>query len=77
MNHDTQSKGSILTDNNPVQRSEERRVVVLLKTTGNIRIYRPRVFCVRSGPNQSYSSEYGWERLSPSPSGGEGKNTGV
>ena len=38
----------------------------VIKTTGNITIYRPQVFRVRSGPNQSYSSEYDWEFLSPS-----------
>ena len=38
----------------------------VIKTSGNIGIYLPRVFCVRSGVNQSYSLEYGWERLSPS-----------
>ena len=29
-----------------------------IKTTGNISIYRPRVFHVRSGPNQSYYPEF-------------------
>ena len=35
----------------------------VIKTAGNIRIYCPRVFCVRSGPNQSYSMEYDWDHL--------------
>ena len=34
--------------------------IIVIKTAGNIRIYSPRVFRVRSGPNQSYSIEYGW-----------------
>ena len=38
--------------------------VGVIKTAGNIRIYFPVVFCVRSGPNQFYSPEYGWECLS-------------
>ena len=42
------------------------REFIVLRTTGNIRIYRPQIFCVRSGINQSYSLEYSWERLSPS-----------
>ena len=36
----------------------------VIKTTVNIGIYFPRVFHMRSGPNQSYSMEYGWEHLS-------------
>ena len=40
--------------------------VGLIKTDGNISIYRTLVFRVRSGPNQAYSPEYGWEFLSPS-----------
>ena len=39
--------------------------VRVIKTTGNIGIYRPRLFRVRSGPNQSYYTEYDWEHLSP------------
>ena len=39
--------------------------VRVIKTTGNIGIYCPRVFRVRSGPNQSYYTEYDWEHLSP------------
>ena len=38
----------------------------VIKTAGNIRIYCPRVFRLMYGPNQSYSTEYGWECLSPS-----------
>ena len=37
-----------------------------IKTTKNIRIYRPREFCVRSGTNQSYSMECDWKCFSPS-----------
>ena len=39
--------------------------VGLIKTARNVGIYLPCVFHVRSGPNQSYSPEYDWERLSP------------
>ena len=35
-------------------------------STGNLGIYGPCVFHVRSGPNQSYSTECDWEILSPS-----------
>ena len=37
-----------------------------IKTAGNIRIYRPQVFRVMSGNNQSYSLVSGWGCLSPS-----------
>ena len=37
----------------------------VIKTTGNIGIFRPCVFFVRSGTNQVYSMECDWERLSP------------
>ena len=39
--------------------------VRVIKTAGNTRIQRPHVFHVRSGPNQLYSPEYGWDFLSP------------
>ena len=39
---------------------------IVIKNTGNIRIYRPRVFHVGYEPNQSYSPECDWELLSPS-----------
>ena len=32
-------------------------VTGVIKTISNIRIYRPHVFHVRSGPNQQYSPE--------------------
>ena len=32
--------------------------VRVIKTTSNTRMYNPRVFCVRSGHNQSYSKEF-------------------
>ena len=38
----------------------------VIKTSMNIRIYCPRVFCVRFGSNQLYSPEYGWKGLSSS-----------
>ena len=34
-------------------------VTEVIKTTGNIRIYRPQVFHRSSWPNQSYSAGYG------------------
>ena len=48
-----------------------------MTATKNIGIYCPRVFCVGSGNNQSYSREYDWERLSSIPWGGEGKNSPI
>ena len=38
----------------------------VIKTTGNTRIFCPRVFRVRFVPNQSYSPECDREHLSPS-----------
>ena len=40
--------------------------VRIIKTAGNIGIYCPRVFRVRSDTNQSHYPEYDWERLSSS-----------
>ena len=39
-------------------------VAELIKNTCNIRVYRPRVFYVGSGPNQSHSPECDWEHIS-------------
>ena len=36
----------------------------VIKTAIHIRIYHPQIFRMISGPNQSYSLEYVWERLS-------------
>ena len=41
----------------------------VIKTIGNIRIYHPRVFRVRSGPNQSYSPGCDWESISKPSTG--------
>ena len=40
-----------------------------MTTAGNIGIYCPRVFHIRSGTNQSYSSKYDWDRLFPPSKG--------
>ena len=41
----------------------------VIKTDRSIRIYRPSIFIVRYGTNQSYYQEYDWESLSPYPAG--------
>ena len=40
-------------------------IIGVIKTTGNIVIHFPCVFCVGSGHNQSYDLECDWESLSP------------
>ena len=50
--------------------------VRVIKTAGNLGIYHPIVFCVRSGTNQSYYPECSWERLLMSSMGKvKGKTT--
>ena len=44
-----------------------------MTATSNIGIYHPRVFHVRSGPNQSDSTKCDWGSLSPSSVGRLGK----
>ena len=40
-----------------------------MTATENIGIYHPQEFCVISGPNQPYSLECDWGRLSPTSNG--------
>ena len=58
-----QEADNVITD---LDRSLSTKQYRVIKTTGNIGIYCPSVFRVRSGPNQPYYTEYDWECLSTS-----------